>query len=92
MNDTVLEGGMLIRIKSVTQQLTTRHSTNGMNEIPMVKIVEPIFIGVMGVGVAVEIMSGGVLHSVLVTSILDDIRTRGTLAISDLRGTPLCYT
>ena len=50
--------------------------------------MKPVFIRIVSVGVAIEIMSGGVLHSILVMSILKDVRTRGTARTRDLRGIP----
>ena len=46
------------------------HITQCMDKVAAVQIVEPVLIWVMGIGVVVEVMSGGVLHSVFITSIL----------------------
>ena len=40
-----------------------------MDKILMIEIVEPILIWIVSVGMAVEVMSGGVLHTILIMSI-----------------------
>ena len=37
----------------------------------MIQIMESILIWIMGIGLAIEVMSGGVLHSILITGILN---------------------
>ena len=51
------------------------HLAQSMYKVPTIQIVEPILIWVMGVGMAVEIMSRWVLHPILITSILWEVRT-----------------
>ena len=61
-------------------QLATRHPTNGMDEILMLKVLKPILIGIVCVGMAVELMSRGIFHPILITSILEEaIRTCVTI-------------
>ena len=61
-------------------QLVTRHLTNGMDEILTVKVLKPILIGIVCVGMVVELMSGGIFHPILITSILEEaIRTHVTI-------------
>ena len=48
----------------------THHLTNGMDEILTVQIVESILIRIVSVGLPVEVISRGVLHSVFVMGIL----------------------
>ena len=50
-------------------QLVARHPTNSMDEVPTVKIFEPVLIWVMGIRTMIEVMSQGILNSVLVASI-----------------------
>ena len=59
-----------------------------MDEILTIQIVEPVLIQVVGVGVAVEIMNGGVLHSILVTGILKGVRICVTMKDKDLPDIP----
>ena len=72
----------------MTGQLASHHLTQGMDEVPTIKIVEPVLIWVMSVGTTVEIVGRRVLHSILVTSILGNIRTCVTMRIKDLHNTP----
>ena len=46
------------------------HLTDHINEVPIIQVFKPILVRIMSVGMAVEIMSGGVLRPVLITSIL----------------------
>ena len=64
------ECGMLIRVQVMTGQLATCHTTNGVDKILTVEVFKPVLVWVVGVGVMVEIMSRGILDTVLVTSIL----------------------
>ena len=61
-----------------------------MDEIPTVQIVEAVLIGIVSVGMTIEIMSRGVLHSILVVGILKDVRTCGTTRTRDLHNIPPC--
>ena len=47
------------------------HPTDGMDKVSTIEVVEPILVRVMGIGAMVKIMSRGVLHSILVTSVLE---------------------
>ena len=84
MNNATLECSVLIRVESMMRQLAMHHPTDGMNEIPTVEIVEPVFIGIMDVRAAVEIMSRRVLHPILIVSILKDVKTREATMTRDL--------
>ena len=70
MDNAVTKGGVLIRIKSVMGQLTTGHPTDCVDEVSMVEIFKPVLIWVVGVQTMIEIMSRGILNSVLITGIL----------------------
>ena len=72
MDNAALKGGMLIRVKLMMSQLTTHHPTQYVDKVSLVQIGKPILIWVMGTGLTEEVMSGGVLHSILVTSILGE--------------------
>ena len=72
MDNPIVECGALIRIQVMTSQLTAHHLTDGMDEVSMIKIFEPILIQIMGVGAKEEIMSQGVLNTVFIASVLQD--------------------
>ena len=69
-NNTVTEGGTLIRIKTMVGQLAVSHPANGMYEISAIEIFETVLIRIMGVGLTVEVQRQGVLDPVLIMSIL----------------------
>ena len=73
----------------MTHQLAMCHLTDGMDEVVMVKIFEPILVQIVGIGATVEVMSRGVFNTVLITSILQSLRTCETMKARDLLGTPL---
>ena len=54
----------------VVGELTTSHATDGMNEVATVKVLEPVLVRVVGVGMTVKVVSGGVFPTFLVTCIL----------------------
>ena len=54
----------------MASQLVVCHPTDGVDEVLMVKILEPILIGIVGVGSVIEIMSQRVFDSILIASIL----------------------
>ena len=56
---------MLIRI-----ELVTSHPTDGVDEVPMVEIFEPVLIQVVGVGPMMEVGSRRVLNPVFVRATL----------------------
>ena len=56
-NDTVAEGDMLIGVELVLGQLAMRHSTDGMDEVMTVKVLEPILVRIMGVRATVKVVS-----------------------------------
>ena len=64
------KGGVLVGIKTITCQLAAHYLADGMDEILMVEVFEPVFIGIMGVGPMVELMSGGVLYPIFVMNML----------------------
>ena len=69
-NNTLTEGGSLIGIKLMTSQFAPSHMTDGMDEVVTVKIFKTILIRIVGVGPTIEVQSGRVFHSILITSIL----------------------
>ena len=90
MTDNALtKGGALIRIKSMMCQLAASHPTDSMDEVPMVQIFKSVLVRVVGVGTTVELMSGGVFNTILVMSILEDVRTHETTRPRDLFNIPL---
>ena len=70
MDNSTTKGGTLIWVKVMMHQFVTCHPTNCMNEILTVEIFETVFIGIMCVGLTVELMGRRVLNPVLITSIL----------------------
>ena len=65
------EQSVLVRVQSMMSQFVTCHPTNGMNEVTTIQIVKPILVQIVHIGMTVEIMGGGILHTILVTSILE---------------------
>ena len=55
-DDTTMKGGTLIRVESVTGQLTMCHVTDGMDEVMTVKVFKPILVRIMHVGATVKLM------------------------------------
>ena len=51
-------------------QFVAGHPTDGMDEIPAIKIFKPVLIRVMSVGLTIEVMSRRVFNSILVAGIL----------------------
>ena len=66
-----MEGCTLVQIKPVTCKFVTSHPADGMDKIIMVEVFKPVLIGIMGVGMMIELMSGRVLNTILITSILE---------------------
>ena len=52
------------------RQLATRHTTDGMDEVPTVKVFKPILVRIVSVGPTMEVSGGRVFHPILVMSIL----------------------
>ena len=73
-DDTAAEGGALIGVKTVTSEFATSYMTNHVDKIPVVKVLEPVLVGIMGVGVTVEVHRQRILHTVLITSVLRNIQ------------------
>ena len=48
-----------------------------MDEVLTIEIMETVLVGIVGVGPMIELVSRGVLHSILIMSILEDVRTHG---------------
>ena len=69
-NDPTAESGALIRIKVVTAEFVTSHTTNRMDEIGTIQVFEPVLIRVVGVGPTVKVVGRRVLPTFLVTCIL----------------------
>ena len=74
LDDTTTKCGMLIRVEVVMSELAASHSTDGVDEVPMVKILEPILVRIMSVGPPVKVHCRRVLNPVLITSILRNIQ------------------
>ena len=70
MNDTATKGGALIWIETMMHQLATHHLANGMDKILMVEVFETVLVRIMDIGVAIELMSQGILGPIFITSIL----------------------
>ena len=60
----------MIRIKTMLGKLTTSYSANGVDKVPVIKVLKPILIRVVSVGATIKVHGRRVLHPVLVTSIL----------------------
>ena len=54
----------------MTGKFTPSYMAQGMNEIPMVQILKPVLIQVMGIGAPEEVMSGRIFHAFFIMSIL----------------------
>ena len=70
MNDSTTESRALIRVKVVASEFATGHTTDGMNEVVSIKVLEPVLIRVVGVGMAIEVHRRRVLLTLFVTSVL----------------------
>ena len=51
-----MESSALIGVKSVMSQLVTCYPTDRVDEIPMVKVFEPVLIQVVGIGTMIKVM------------------------------------
>ena len=69
-DNTVTKGSMLIGIQTMTGKFMTSHTTNGVDEIVMVKVFKPVLIWIMGVGLTIEVQSRRVFDPILIMSIL----------------------
>ena len=69
-DDTATEGGTLVRVKVMTAEFATGHTTNRVDEVGTVQIFEPVLIRVVGVGTTIEVVGRRVLPTFLVTCIL----------------------
>ena len=75
----MVEGSVLVGIQMMMCQLAMCHPTDGMDKILTVQIFESILVRIVCVGVMVKLMSGGILNTILVMSILGKtVRTRKT--------------
>ena len=74
MNNTLTEGGALVRVKMVTREFAMSHTTNRMNEAAAVQIFEPVLVRVVGVGAAVEVERQRIFPTFLVMSVLSNIQ------------------
>ena len=92
MDDAVLEGSTLVWVQLVMRQLASGHPTQSVDEVPAIQVVEPILVWIVGVGLTIKVMSGRVLHPILITSILEDVRTHVTMEKGNLHSTPPCCT
>ena len=71
------KGGTLVRIKMVTREFATGHTTDGVDEVAAVEIFKPVLIRVMGVGTTVEVVRRRVFPSFLVTGVLQTKSVHG---------------
>ena len=55
-----------------------------MDEILAIEIMKAILIWIMGVRTVVEIIGGGIFHSILIMSVLGNIRTCGIIKTREL--------
>ena len=69
-NYTATKCGALIGIEVMAAEFATSHPTDGMDEVGPVEVFEPVLIGIVGVGSAVEIIGRRIFPTLLVTCIL----------------------
>ena len=69
-NDAVTKGGALVGVQTMTCQLAMGHLTDCMNKVAMVKVLKPVLIWIMGIGLAIEVMCRGILNTIFITGIL----------------------
>ena len=55
----------------MAHQLAMCHLTDGVNEVPLVEVLETILVRIMGVGAMVEIVSQRIFNPILIVSILE---------------------
>ena len=65
----------MIQIGMMMKQLVPRHLAKGVDEVPTIYIVEPILIGIVSIGMMIEVV-GGQIFNTHVT-----MRIEGTYAI-----------
>ena len=65
------KGCALVGIKVMTGQLTTGYPADSVNEITTVKVLKPVLIRIMGVGLMMEVGGGRVFNPIFITSILE---------------------
>ena len=70
MDNTTTKSSALIRIEVVTSQLAVHHLTNGMDKIPMVKVLKPVLVRIVCVGAMVKLVRRRVLNPILIVSVL----------------------
>ena len=78
-NNATTKRGALVRVEVITSKLTTSYPTNGVDEVAVVEVLEPILIRVMRVGTAVEIVGWRIFPAFLITSVLWTFSTRATM-------------
>ena len=73
-NDPTTKSGSLVGVKVITSQFAARHSANGVDEVPVIKVFKPVLIRVVGVRPTMEVGSRRVFNPVFITSVLRDIQ------------------
>ena len=69
----------------MTGEFVTSHTTNGVDEVAAVEVLEPVLIRVMGVGTTIEVVRRRIFMAFLITCILKD--SISTCATMDKKGT-----
>ena len=64
------KGGTLIRIQLVMRQLAMGHPTDGVNEVAMIQVFEPVLVRIMGIGATIKLVSRRVFNPILIMSVL----------------------
>ena len=72
MDNTAMERGTLIGVKTVMSKFTASHPTDGVDEVRTIEILEPVLVWIMGIGLAIEIHCGRIFNPILIMSILQN--------------------
>ena len=54
----------------MTAELTARHATDGVDEVPTEQILKPVLVRVMCIGTTVEVVGRGIFTAFFITSVL----------------------
>ena len=74
----------------VTSEFSTRHPTDGVDEVAAIEIFKSVLVRIVGVGVTIEIVGRRILPTLFVTCILEpDQNTCNDELVKDLRGSLL---
>ena len=69
----------------MSAKFVTSHTTNRMDEIVTIEILEPVLVWIMGVGAAIKVIRRRILPTLLITSVLStEVKTCGTTSIEGL--------